>query len=67
MFSQKFYLLCGMVYHIIFSTPNQNASLCQELKVYVIFGLLEEQGDKLFNPAAFLGPRGLIGKYRKNH
>lgn len=42
-------------------------SLCQELKVYVIFGLLEEDGDKLFNAAAFLGPRGLIGKYRKNH
>jgi len=43
------------------------ASLCQELKVYVIFGLLEEHGDKLFNAAAFLGPRGFIGKYKKNH
>jgi len=43
------------------------ASLCQELKVYVIFGLLEKDGDKLFNAAVFLGPSGLIGKYRKNH
>jgi predicted amidohydrolase len=42
-------------------------SLCQELKVYVILGLLEKHGDKLFNTAAFLGPGGLIGKYRKNH
>lgn len=41
--------------------------LCQELRVYVIFGLLEEENDKLFNTTAFLGPQGLIGKYRKNH
>ena len=41
--------------------------LCQELRVYVIFGLLEKENDKLFNAAAFLGPQGLIGKYRKNH
>ena len=27
-------------------------SLCQELKVYVIFGLLEKEGDRLFNAAA---------------
>ena len=43
------------------------ASLCQELKVYVIFGLLEKEGDRLFNAAAFVGPQGLIAGYRKNH
>jgi len=43
------------------------ASLCQELKVYVVFGLLEKEDDKLYNAAAFLGPEGLIGNYRKNH
>ncbi|GAH58701.1 unnamed protein product, partial [marine sediment metagenome] len=42
-------------------------SLCQELKVYVIFGLLEEESDRLFNAAAFVGPQGLIAGYRKNH
>ena len=42
-------------------------SLCQELKVYVIFGLLEKEGDRLFNAAAFVGPQGLIAGYRKNH
>jgi len=42
-------------------------SLCQELKVYVIFGLLEKEGDRLFNAAAFVGPQGLITGYRKNH
>ena len=43
------------------------SSLCQELKVYVIFGLLEKENDKLFNVTTLLGPQGLIGKYRKNH
>ena len=42
-------------------------SLCRELKVYVIFGLLEKEGDRLFNAAAFVGPQGLIAGYRKNH
>ena len=42
-------------------------SLCQKLKVHVILGLLEKERDKLFNAAVLLGPRGLIGKYRKNH
>ncbi|RLC60179.1 MAG: carbon-nitrogen hydrolase family protein [Chloroflexi bacterium] len=42
-------------------------SLCQELKVYVVFGLLEKEGDKLFNALAFVGPQGLIAGYRKNH
>jgi len=43
------------------------ASLCEELKVYVVFGLLERESDKLFNAAAFVGPQGLIAGYRKNH
>ena len=42
-------------------------TLCKELGVYVIFGLLEKDGKKLYNAAAFVGPDGLIGKYRKNH
>ncbi len=43
------------------------SSLCKELGVYVIVGLLEKESDRLFNAAAFTGPDGLIGKYRKNH
>ena len=42
-------------------------SLCQELKVYVIFGLLEKEDDSLFNAVALVGPQGLIAGYRKNH
>lgn len=41
--------------------------LCQEVKVYVILGLLEKERNKLFNAAVLFGPQGLIGKYRKNH
>lgn len=43
------------------------AELCEESGVHVIFGLLEKDGDKLYNAAAFLGPDGLVGKYRKTH
>jgi len=42
-------------------------SLCQELKVYVVFGLLEKEDDRLFNVAVLVGPEGLIAGYRKNH
>jgi len=42
-------------------------SLCRKLKVYVVFGLLEKEGKRLFNALTFIGPRGLIGSYRKNH
>ncbi len=43
------------------------SALCKELKVYLILGLLERDNERLFNAAAFTGPDGLIGKYRKNH
>ncbi len=40
---------------------------CRELSVYVIYGLLEKAGDKYYNAAVMIGPKGLIGKYRKTH
>ena len=40
-------------------------SLCSELNVHVILGLLEKEKDKLFNVATFVGPEGIIGNYRK--
>ncbi|MEM7263874.1 MAG: carbon-nitrogen hydrolase family protein [Planctomycetota bacterium] len=42
-------------------------SLAKELGVYIAFGLLERDGDRLFNAAVLVGPNGLIGKYRKTH
>lgn len=43
------------------------AKLCAELKTYVVFGMLEKSGDNLFNVAVLIGPKGLIGSYRKVH
>lgn len=36
-------------------------------KVFLVFGIAERQGNKLFNSAALIGPDGYIGKYRKSH
>jgi predicted amidohydrolase len=41
--------------------------LCRELETYVVLGLLEREGDRLFNAAALVGPQGFISGYRKNH
>jgi predicted amidohydrolase len=43
------------------------AAVCSELKVYVVAGLLERTNNKCYNTAVLIGPRGLIGRYRKNH
>lgn len=39
----------------------------RRLNVYVVAGLAERDGDKLFNAAIVAGPQGLIGRYRKLH
>jgi len=41
--------------------------LCHELNFYTIIGLVEEDKGKYYNATAFIGPSGLIGKYRKLH
>jgi 5-aminopentanamidase len=41
--------------------------LCQELDVVIVFGLIEQAGERLFNAAAMVGPAGLLGGYRKVH
>ena len=43
------------------------SKLCRQLNVYVIVGLIEEDDSKFYNAAAFVGPNGIIGKYRKLH
>lgn len=42
-------------------------ALCQEKNIYVVYGLLERDGDDLFNACALVGPQGLVGSYRKIH
>jgi predicted amidohydrolase len=40
---------------------------CRRLGVYVVTGLLERSGDRLFNACVLVGPQGLVGCYRKVH
>ena len=43
------------------------AALCSELQVHAVVGLLEKDGDRLFNVATLVGPKGVVGTYRKIH
>ncbi len=43
------------------------SALCKELEVYTVIGLLEKARNRLYNAIAFVGPAGLVGKYRKIH
>jgi 5-aminopentanamidase len=43
------------------------ANVCERLGVYSVFGLLERDGDRLFNSCVLVGPQGVIGSYRKIH
>jgi predicted amidohydrolase len=40
---------------------------CRHLGAHVVCGLLEREGDVLYNAAVLVGPDGLIGSYRKTH
>ena len=46
---------------------NKMAAVCKELGGFVVFGMLERDGDRLFNALALVGPDGLVGSYRKIH
>lgn len=40
---------------------------CQRLNTMAIYGLLEPEGDALFNACVLVGPDGIVGSYRKIH
>jgi predicted amidohydrolase len=40
---------------------------CAQLEIVAVFGFLERAGDRIFNTAAVVGPKGVIGKHRKRH
>jgi 5-aminopentanamidase len=42
-------------------------ALCKELDVFVVVGLLEKEGEDLYNAAVCVGPQGLVGSYQKTH
>lgn len=41
--------------------------IAKERNGYIVSGILEKEGDLLYNSAVLVGPKGYIGKYRKNH
>ncbi|WP_010587419.1 carbon-nitrogen hydrolase family protein [Schlesneria paludicola] len=43
------------------------SAVCVEMGVYVVYGMLERDGDRIFNALALVGPKGLVGSYRKVH
>ena len=45
----------------------QIIAVCRELNTHAVFGMLESDGDRVFNAAVLVGPEGLIGSYRKVH
>jgi predicted amidohydrolase len=40
---------------------------CERHQCFCIFGLLERDGDRLFNACVLIGPNGVVGSYRKVH
>ena len=42
-------------------------SLCRELDIHIVAGIVERQGDRQYNSAVLLGPAGHIGTFRKAH
>jgi len=43
------------------------AEACARRGVWAIVGMLEQEGDRLYNTCALIGPTGLVGRYRKIH
>ena len=48
-------------------STREMSSACAETGAYAIYGLLERDGDRLFNVSVLVGPEGVIGTYRKVH
>lgn len=48
-------------------TIGRMTEVCSELGVYVIYGMLEAEGSRIFNALALVGPQGLVASYRKIH
>ena len=40
---------------------------CAQAGGHAIFGMLEQDGDRIFNAAVLVGPDGVVGSYRKVH
>ncbi len=41
--------------------------VAEKCSCFVVAGLIEREDDRLYNTAVLIGPKGIIGKYRKMH
>jgi predicted amidohydrolase len=48
-------------------STEQFAAACKENGCYAIYGLLEADGERIFNACVLVGPEGVVGSYRKIH
>lgn len=48
-------------------STQQFTEVCRELGVFAIYGMLEADGDRVFNACVLVGPDGVVGSYRKVH
>ncbi len=48
-------------------TTEAVARACRERGVFAAYGLIERDGDRLYNACALVGPEGVVGSYRKVH
>src|SRR3990172_4529809 len=48
-------------------TSQRLMQIARDKKIFVVAGITEKQGGKLYNSSILIGPRGLIGRYRKAH
>jgi predicted amidohydrolase len=48
-------------------TVTQWTKLTRERNIYLVAGIAEKDGEKLYNSAVLIGPKGVIGTYRKLH
>lgn len=43
------------------------AQMCRDRNTYMVMGMIEREGRKVYNSSVFMGPKGIIGRYRKVH
>ncbi len=49
------------------STVKKFEEMCKRAELYIVAGIAEKDGKKLYNSSVLIGPDGFIGKYRKVH
>jgi predicted amidohydrolase len=52
---------------ILGDTTERMVQACKETGGYCVYGMLEADGQRVFNAAVLVGPQGMIGAYRKVH